>query len=366
MEFAHDTHSHRRYNPLTDEHILVSPHRNKRPWLGQNEVPQTTDLSQYDPSCYLCPGNERAGGLKNEDYQQIYVFANDYAAVLPAPMPSAPTPPHPMLTLEPVSGGCDVMVFHRRHDLTLAQLEQEDIERVIAEWIKIYKRRGSQESVKYVQIFENKGSIMGCSNPHPHCQIWSLSSVPTIPAKELASMKAYSDREATTPEAPHGPGGKACLLCEYAHAEVTIGERVVVKNDHFIALVPWWATWPFEILLLPYKRHIAALDQLTEAEKPALAEVLSKITKRYDNLFQCSFAYSMGLHQRPTPGDDSEDEGNLAHLHFHFSPPLLRSATVKKFLVGFELMAEAQRDITPEQAANRLKACSEVHYLAEK
>lgn len=358
-QFLPDTHPHRRLNPLTNEYVLVSPHRTKRPWLGQNETPQSVDLPQHDPKCYLCPGNERAGGIKNDNYEQTYVFENDFAAVLPPPAPAAPVPPHPMLTSEPVSGGCDVIIFHRRHDLTLAQLAVPDVEKVVEEWIKIYNKRGSQPEVQYVQIFENKGSIMGCSNPHPHGQVWSVSTVPTLPATELASLKRYSETGSQTEGAPAGHDGKPCLLCEYAHTEVRLDERVVTQNDHFVALVPWWAVWPFEVLVMPYRRHIPSLNDLRVPEKSALADIISRITKRYDNLFRCSFAYSMGIHQKPTPNDTE----NIAHLHIHFAPPLLRSATVKKFLVGFELMAEAQRDITPEQAAERLRACSEIHYL---
>ncbi|KAG6910894.1 hypothetical protein DXG01_006577 [Tephrocybe rancida] len=369
MDFDADTHPHRRLNPLTNEHVLVSPHRTKRPWLGQTEPPQTVDLPKYDPACYLCPGNSRSGGQQNPVYEHTHSFVNDFTAVLPAPAPEPPVAPHPLLTTNTVHGACDVLMFHPRHDLTLARLAVPDIERIIAEWIAIYQRRGSQEGIKYVQIFENKGAIMGCSNPHPHGQVWSLSEVPTLPATELASLRRYANSEApTSSEAPRGPKGKPCLLCEYAHTEVAMpekGSRVVVKNDHWVALVPWWATWPFEILVLPHKRHVPSLADLSAEERLSLAEILSKMTTRYDNLFSCSFAYSMGIHQRPTPVADTAvaDEENVAHLHFHFTPPLLRSASVKKFLVGFELMAEAQRDLTPEQAATRLRACSERHYL---
>ncbi|VDB93789.1 unnamed protein product [Peniophora sp. CBMAI 1063] len=362
-EFDPSTHPHRRLNPLTGEHVLVSPHRTKRPWLGQTEAPSAPSLLKYDPQCYLCPGNSRSGGQKNENYVNTFVFENDFAAVLPGPPPTAPSVPHPLLQTEPVAGGCDVLCFHPRHDLTLARLELSDIEHVINEWVSIYLRRGKQEGIKYVQIFENKGAIMGCSNPHPHGQTWSLSEVPTLPATELASLARYAADPASpvAEGAPRGADGKPCLLCEYAHFEIGVAEaegRVVVKNEHWVALVPWWATWPFEILLLPYHRHITSIDTLSANEKKTFADILSRVTKRYDNLFSTSFAYSMGIHQSSTPGSNDE-----AHLHLHFAPPLLRSATVRKFLVGFELMAEAQRDLTPEQAAGRLRALSEVHYL---
>ncbi|KAG6845037.1 hypothetical protein H0H87_001374 [Tephrocybe sp. NHM501043] len=201
--------------------------------------------------CYLCPGNTRSGGYQNPVYEQTYTFVNDFSAVLPSPAPEAPAAPHPLLTTTPVHGACDVLIFHQRHDLTLARLSVSDIEHIVTEWTKIYQLRGSQKGIKYVQIFENKGSIMGCSNPHPHGQVWSMSEVPTLPATELASLRRYAASETPTSNAPLGPKGKPCLLCEYAHAELSISEeggRVVVKNGDWVALVPWWATWPFEIL----------------------------------------------------------------------------------------------------------------------
>ncbi|KAH9946400.1 galactose-1-phosphate uridylyltransferase [Epithele typhae] len=370
--FDPTSHPHRRVNPLTGEHVIVAPHRSKRPWLGQTEPIPTAMLLEYDPACYLCPGNTRAGGLLNDKYENTMVFENDFAAVLPPPGPTAPPAPHPLLTTEPVSGGCDVICFHPRHDLTLPRLPLPDIERIIDTWCTVYKKRGSQEGIEHVQIFENKGAMMGCSNPHPHGQAWSTSKVPHIPATELESLRKYAS--STPPsDAPRGPLGRSCLLCDYVHFEVTLAGnegRVVVQNDHFVAVVPWWAIWPFEILLLPYKRHIPSILHLTPEEKTSFARILSQVTIRYDNLFSCSFAYSMGIHQRPIPATsdtipEDEDEENIAHLHLHFSPPLLRSATVRKFLAGFELMSEPQRDLTPEDAAQRLRSLSDVHYLAQ-
>ncbi|KAF5391876.1 hypothetical protein D9757_001631 [Collybiopsis confluens] len=365
--FDPSTHPHRRYNPLNDQYIIVSPHRTKRPWLGQVEPPQSIDLPQHDPACYLCPGNTRAGGKQTEVYEHTYTFENDFSAVLPPPIPQAPVAPHHLLTAEPVGGGCDVLIFHPRHDLTMPRLSLQDIERIIDQWTTTYVKRGSEEGIRHVQIFENKGAIMGCSNPHPHGQVWSFTTVPTLIAQEKTNLIQYSDSEHPLSDAPKGPGGKPCLLCEYAHTEVNIegAERVVVKNDHWVALVPWWAYWPYEILLLPYRRHIPSILHLTPEETHSFADILSRVTKRYDNLFSCSFAYSMGIHQRPVPPSvpDGADQDDIAHLHIHFSPPLLRSATVKKFMAGVELMAEAQRDFTPEQAADRLRACSEIHYL---
>ncbi|TFY82143.1 hypothetical protein EWM64_g1871 [Hericium alpestre] len=365
--FDPTTHPHRRFNPLTNEHVLVSPHRTKRPWLGQTEAPQPTNLPQYDPACYLCPGNSRSSGDKNDTYDHTMVFRNDFAAVLPPPGPLGPAAPHPLLATQPVQGDCDVIIFHPRHDLTLAHLPAEDIEKIIEEWVSIYHKRGTQEGIKYVQIFENKGAMMGCSNPHPHGQVWSLSEVPTIPSIELASLKRYaSNPDVSSSEAPRGPNGEPCLLCEYVHYERSVPQdegRIVVQNEHWVALVPWWATWPFEILVLPHHCHIPSLAHLTPEEKTSFAQILSAMTIRYDNLFSSSFAYSMGIHQRPVPAKEgADDEDDVAHLHLHFFPPLLRSASVKKFIVGFELMAEAQRDLTPEQAAQKLRACSDVHY----
>ncbi|PFH49881.1 hypothetical protein AMATHDRAFT_146600 [Amanita thiersii Skay4041] len=382
--FDYTQHPHRRYNPLTKEHILVSPHRNKRPWLGHVEASQPASLQTYDPGCYLCPGNARAGGAssrQNPKYTGIYQFENDFPAVLTprlrgSSVEGSSGAQNPLFRAEPVHGACDVLVFHPRHDLTLAMLAPEDILRIVDGWIEIYEKRGSQEGVKYVQIFENKGAIMGCSNPHPHGQVWSLSTIPSISAKELESLREYSLSNVTESVAPRGPQGRPCLLCDYAHTESQNSgdhdsdqNRIVVQNEHWLALVPWWATWPFEILVISYRRHIPSISELTEAEKHTFAEIISAVTIRYDNLFSCSFPYSMGIHQRPIPHSreqerqqEEDDTNDVAHLHVHFLPPLLRSANIRKFLVGFELMAESQRDLTPEQAAARLRECSGVHY----
>ncbi|TDL25077.1 galactose-1-phosphate uridylyltransferase [Rickenella mellea] len=336
-------HPHRRFNPLTNEHVLVSPHRTRRPWLGQTETPAQVSLPPYDPACYLCPGNERAGGDHNPPFIGTHVFENDFAAILPPPAPLAPPNTHPLLTIEPVDGACDVLIFHHRHDLTLSRLTVDEVKRVVLEWTKVYERRGQEEGIKYVQIFENKGAMMGCSNPHPHGQIWSLSTVPSVPAVELAALKRYSMSNSSA-NAPLGCRNRPCLLCEYAYFESQLAlreGRAVVSNEHWIALVPWWAVWPYEILMLPYKRHIPSLSELTAEEVTSFAELLSNITIRYDNLFSCSFAYSMGIHQRPIPPRDpsketrSDEIDDFAHLHVHFYPPLLRSATIRKFLVGY-------------------------------
>lgn len=332
----------------------------------------------------------------NEKYEGTWVFENDFASVMPLDGEGVEGDGtyiggDGLFQAERTTGRCDVVCFHPRHDLTIAQMESKDIRGIVDEWARIYLARGAERGVEYVQIFENKGTMMGCSNPHPHGQVWSLSAVPTLPASELRNMHIWADRRRSQSQSvtSEHPGHKAdCLLCNYAAQELRAHasavergaehneSRIVVENEHFVALVPWWATWPFEAMVLPHKKHHHSLLSLSSEERDALADVLNRLTKRYDNLFKCSFAYSMGLHQRPTPTaaelgittseSEVEVDADYAHLHLHFAPPLLRSATVKKFLVGFELMAEAQRDLTPEQAAARLRACSEVHYLKDE
>ncbi|KZS99314.1 galactose-1-phosphate uridyl transferase [Sistotremastrum niveocremeum HHB9708] len=368
-EFDPSEHPHRRYNPLTGEHVLVSPHRTKRPWHGQSEASESSSLLQHDPACHLCPGNTRSGGHTNPRYSSTYTFSNDFPALLSPPIPVPPAAPHPLLQAAPLHGKCDVIIFHPRHDLSISRLSIPHIKHVIAEWTRIYITRGDEPGIAYVQIFENKGSIMGCSNPHPHGQVWSMSEVPSIPSTELMNLTKYRLSSPPASAAPLTTYGCPNLLLEYAFYELGITgdeRRVVILNDHWMALVPWWAVWPFEVLVLPYRRHIPSLCQLTEEEVDAFADVLSRLTIKYDNLFETSFAYSMGIHQRPIPlpkDVNRDDQYPDAHLHLHFTPPLLRSATVRKFLVGFELMAEPQRDLTPEQAAQRLRAVSDVHYL---
>ncbi len=334
-------HPHRRLNPLTREWVLVSPQRTRRPWQGQIEKPPPATLPPYDPACYLCPGNERAGGRRNPDYDSIFVFDNDFAALLPG-TPAGGLNRNDLLVAEAEPGACRVICFSPRHDLTLARMPVAAIRRVVDVWVDEFRALAAKPFLNYVQIFENRGAMMGCSNPHPHGQVWANSSIPNEIAKETASQAAWLGR--------HGRP----LLTDYLDLELGAGERVVVENDHFVVLVPFWAVWPFETMLLP-KRNITGLDELVEAERDSLADILKRLTTRYDNLFQASFPYSMGFHQRPT---DGQAHGEWC-LHAHFYPPLLRSATVKKFMVGYELLAYPQRDIAPESAAARLREAGE-------
>lgn len=338
---------HRRRNPLTNEWVLVSPHRAQRPWLGQVEKTPPENLPTYDPACYLCPGNARSGGVVNPKYESVFVFDNDFAALLPDTPAQSSNLQSSFFTLEPETGLCRVLCFSARHDLTLPELSQAEVETVLHAWTAQTRELGALASINYVQVFENKGAMMGCSNPHPHSQIWATGHLPTEPAKELSAQLAYQQTHHT------------CLLCDYLKAEQAAGARVVAHNAHFTALVPFWAVWPFELLVLSH-RHAAALPELTAAEVSGLADILRRVTTRYDNLFEISFPYSMGFHQAPTDGAAHPEW----HLHLHFYPPLLRSATVKKFMVGFELLAMPQRDLTPETAAERLRDLSDIHYKA--
>lgn len=340
------TSSHRRFNPLTREWILVSPHRAKRPWLGQVEKRTPEALPAFDPECYLCPGNERAGGIKNETYTGTYVFDNDFSALLPEIPINNEEKQHPLMRAESESGICRVVCFSPRHDLTLPELDLPIISNVIQTWTRETVDLSSHKNIAYVQVFENKGAVMGCSNPHPHSQIWSQSILPTEPAKELASQTEYFNRQ------------KKTLLHDYLEAEHQQKDRLVEVNDHFSALVPFWGIWPFEILVIAHGKA-TRLAELTATEVDALADIMKRVTIRYDNLFETSFPYSMGFHQAPADGL-KHDEWTL---HAHFYPPLLRSATVKKFMVGYELLSMPQRDITPEVAAARLRELSEtIHY----
>lgn len=335
-------HPHRRLNPLTGEWVQVSPHRMKRPWQGQVEKTPPDTRPAYDPTCYLCPGNTRAGDARNPDYRHTFVFDNDFAALLPDAPPGGE--PHPLLRLEAVRGTCRVICFSPRHDLTLPEMPAADIRRVVDVWAEQTAVLGEQ--YRWVQVFENKGAVMGCSNPHPHGQIWALDALPNEPFKEDGAQRRYWEENGRS------------LLLDYLHLELEQRERLVVENDHWVALVPYWAIWPFELLLLP-RRHVLRLPDLGDAERDALADSLKRLLTRYDNLFETSFPYSMGWHGAPFGAENAHWQ-----LHAHFYPPLLRSATIKKFMVGYEMLGEAQRDLTAEQAADRLRSLSEAHYRA--
>lgn len=336
-------HPHRRFNALTGDWILVSPHRTKRPWQGKQEAASGAARPAYDPKCYLCPGNERAAGERNPDYESTYVFPNDFAAILKERGPEEGSG-DPLFRSEAVSGTCRVICFSPRHDLTLPEMSPEAIGKVIDLWAEQVEELGVTH--RWVQVFENKGDIMGCSNPHPHGQIWAGDFLPNEPAKEDRQQRAHWEKD------------RSPLLVDYLEREMRDGSRIVVENDHWVALVPFWAVWPYEVLLLP-RRHVLRMPDLTKEERSALADILKRHLTRYDNLFQTSFPYSMGWHGAPTASDE-----DFSHwqLHAHFYPPLLRSATVKKFMVGYEMLGEAQRDITPEQAAQTLRDQSETHF----
>ncbi len=333
---------HWRFNPLSGEWVQVSPQRTQRPWLGQVETPSSTQRPAYDPECYLCPGNQRAGGARNPRYEHTFVFTNDFAALLPQ-APLAEEQPHPLLRAQGVPGTCRVVCFTPRHDLSLAEMDVSDIGYVIDTWIEQAQELGQR--YRWVQIFENKGEMMGCSNPHPHGQIWALEAFPNEPAKEERHQAAYY------------AGHQRPLLLDYVEIETALKERIVIENEHWLVLIPYWAIWPFETLLLP-RQHVPRLTELNFEQCQALADILKRLLVRYDNLFETSFPYSMGWHGAPFK------ESQVSHwqLHAHFYPPLLRSATIKKFMVGYEMLGEPQRDITPEQAAGRLREMPEVHY----
>jgi len=337
-------HPHTRFNPLTREWVLVSAHRTKRPWQGQVEPAPTAATVAYDPECYMCPGNTRASGAKNPVYADILAFDNDYPAV------RTDTPQtiieDGLFRARGESGVCRVLCFSPRHDLTISHMAPDAIRKVVDAWAEEYTNLGALANVRYVQLFENRGSMMGASNPHPHCQIWATSSIPVEPTKELASFADYNRAEGR------------CLLCDCVNEEEKARVRIIVENDSFLAVVPFWAVWPFEALVIA-RRHVFSLADLSSKERDDLADLMKRLTTRYDNLFNVSFPYSMGFHQAPT---DGEPHAGM-HLHAHYFPPLLRSATVRKFMVGYELLGSPQRDLTAEQAAERLRAVPDAAHL---
>ncbi|MFN7726425.1 MAG: UDP-glucose--hexose-1-phosphate uridylyltransferase [Rubrivivax sp.] len=341
--FNANQHSHRRHDPLSDRWVLVSPQRNLRPWQGRTEAADTEARPAHDPSCYLCAGNTRANGETNPAYTGPWVFTNDFPALMAdVPAPAAETGGSGLFRSEPARGTSRVICFSPDHARSLPELTTAELEAVVDTWCAQTQELG--ERWPWVQVFENKGALMGCSNPHPHGQVWASDFVPELPAREDQTQRQWLQR--------HGEP----MLLAVAREEAVLGDRVVAVNDDWLALVPHWAQWPFETLLLP-RFAVQRLPALNAAQRSSLADVVHQLTVRYDNLFNCSFPYSMGWHGAPGQADAPHWQ-----LHAHFYPPLLRSATVRKFMVGYEMLAEAQRDITPEQAAALLRAASPVHY----
>lgn len=344
IEFNQKDHPHRRYNPLLDEWILVSPQRAKRPWQGQKEESIEEIAQPHDPDCYLCSGNVRVNGVKNPEYKGAYVFDNDFGALLKEEV-SFVKQDHKLFTIQPERGINRVVCFSDDHSLTLPEMDLEDIVKVVEVWQDEYKKLGNLDYINYIQIFENKGAIMGCSNPHPHGQIWAQSSIPTQVLKTQGNLKKYFQKNGRT------------ILEDYLQHESEFGERIILENDAFAVVVPFWATWPYETMIIS-KRKIANILDFNNDEKILFAKILKELTIKYDNVFGSSFPYSAGIHQAPTDGEPHEEW----HFHMHFYPPLLRSAQVKKFMVGYEMLAEGQRDITPEQSAEILKNLPTTHY----
>jgi len=330
-------HPHRRWDPLAGRWVIVSAHRSQRPWAGQQEALPPTDLPHHDPACYLCAGNQRAHGATNPSYTGTFVFDNDFPALLPDSIAPPPAAAGSLLQSAPAVGTCRVICFSPDHALTLSRMRLPDIRAVVDTWAAQSRELGASHG--HVQVFENRGAMMGCSSPHPHGQVWATDHVPDEVALEDTHQRVH-----------HAEHGNALLL-DYAAQEEADGARTVLKTPHWLAVVPWWAVWPFETLLLP-TAATARLEDLSDTQRSDLAAVLKALTGAYDALFDTPFPYSMGWHGAP---HDARDTAPW-QLHAHFYPPLLRSATVRKFMAGYELLGDPQRDLTPEQAAERLRA----------
>ena len=334
--------SHRRKNILTGEWVLVSPHRTKRPWQGMQEQAKELKTLEYDPNCYLCPGNTRANNEINPDYENTYSFINDFSAILNVKSENFSDN---LLEAHSESGICKVLCYSPNHSLTMPQMDESEIVSIIELWKKEYKDLGSLKSINHIQIFENKGESMGCSNPHPHGQIWAQKSIPTEVLRKQNNFKKFYKNNSQS------------MLLAYIKKELELKERIIFENESFVALVPFWAVWPYESMVIT-KNHRKSILELNEKEVTDYANILKILTTKYDNLFQISFPYSTGIHQAPTNNEQNKEW----HMHMSFYPPLLRSASIKKFMVGYEMFGEPQRDITPEQAAESLRNCSKTHF----
>ncbi|XP_060062551.1 galactose-1-phosphate uridylyltransferase-like [Ylistrum balloti] len=345
MSFDPTEHQHIRFNPLKEEWVVVSPHRMKRPWAGQVEKPEEENIPRHDPKNPLCPGNTRPNGKVNPDYDGTFLFDNDYPALLEV-VPEPEKSDNPLFQSAAARGTCQVMCFHPHTDVTLPIMTQAEVRAVIDKWAEINTDLGKK--FEWVQIFENKGAMMGCSNPHPHCQIWASSFIPNEPSVKDRTQRQYMEKH------------KKPLLLDYVQQELEKKERVILQNDCWVWLVPYWAVWPYETMLLP-RRHVLRIQDLTDQERESLADIMKKLLSKYDNMFDISFPYSMGWHGAPT-GKMYEKDNNHWQLHALYYPPLLRSATVKKFMVGYEMLAQFQRDLSAEQAADKLRNLPDIHY----